>query len=64
MNTISARDFFNSYPALYEFFLKHLKGASDSGSSNGLPTQSVKPELFPILTLLSKLHPSSEAEER
>ncbi|KAJ7360154.1 hypothetical protein OS493_018142 [Desmophyllum pertusum] len=61
MNTISAMDFFNSYPALHKFFLTHLQNTSDSASKSSLFSQMSKPELFPILTLLSKLHPCPEA---
>lgn len=64
MNTISALDFFNSYPALHKFFLSHLQSTSDSVSNSSLFSEMSRPELFPILTLLSNLHPCPEANDR
>lgn len=64
MNTINATDFFNSYPALRMFFLTHLQNASQPAYSSSQLLKMSKPELFPILTFLSKLHPYSKANER
>lgn len=64
MNAINAMDFFNSYPALHNFFLSHLQSTSDSVSNTSLFSPVSRPELFPILTLLSNLHPCPEANER
>ena len=64
-NTISARDFFISHPDLHNFFLSHIQSTADPISSPlSLCQLQPKPELFPILTLLSKLHPCPKADER
>lgn len=64
MNTVSAMDFFNSYPALHKFFLTHLQNISDSAPDPSLFSQMIRPELFPVLTLLSKLYPCPESNGR
>ncbi|PFX19384.1 Thyroid adenoma-associated protein-like [Stylophora pistillata] len=64
MNTISSSDFFNSFPALRKFFIAHLQNTSQSADSSAKQFFKIsKPELFPILTLLSKLHSYSKFDE-
>lgn len=64
MNTMSSSDFFNSYPALRKFFLSHLQNTPRSAYSSSAQFFNLsKPELFPILTLLSKLYSYSKFNE-
>ena len=61
--TISVRDLFHHYPALEGFFLQKLQTDPqpkvEMEQSKNVAGVFLKPELFPILTVLSKLRPSS-----
>ena len=66
--TISVRELFNHYPRLEGFFLHQLQ-VDLKQAQNTNPGQEgqlarirgglLKPELFPVLTVLSKLRPSA-----
>ncbi|OZJ04117.1 hypothetical protein BZG36_02864 [Bifiguratus adelaidae] len=56
-NTLTAREFFSRFPSLHPYLLKELELAVQQfkDERHGI---SVHPKLFPLLTLLSRLHPS------
>ncbi|XP_031564111.1 thyroid adenoma-associated protein homolog [Actinia tenebrosa] len=66
-NSISARDFFKRFSSLRSFFLEQLRSFSSDTNTQPMSTPCtavLKPELFPILTLFSKLRPAtSDIEE-
>ncbi|XP_077293015.1 thyroid adenoma-associated protein homolog [Arctopsyche grandis] len=53
-NKMTGRIFFLRYPKLYDFFLDCLKSATEHQEN-----MFVKPSLYPVLLLLSRLYPSS-----
>jgi hypothetical protein len=55
-NRMTGRIFFLRYPSLYEFLLEELKEAVVSMEAC---YSSLRPGLFPVLLLLSRLYPSS-----
>ncbi|CAG8438374.1 10147_t:CDS:10 [Diversispora eburnea] len=57
INKLTGREFFSRYPALHSFLLGELKVAVDQ-LINKFNRSEVHPGLYPILTLLSRLHPS------
>ncbi|GBC02144.1 hypothetical protein RclHR1_04480008 [Rhizophagus clarus] len=59
INKLTSREFFSRFPQLYPFLLDELKAAVDQlvKSTKVLQTK-VHPGLYPVLTLLSRLHPS------
>lgn len=61
--TISVPDLFNHYPALEKFFLHQLQVdpqcKDEMDKKTIIPGSLLKPELFPVLTVFSKLRPSS-----
>ncbi|RHZ89143.1 hypothetical protein Glove_18g31 [Diversispora epigaea] len=57
INKLTGREFFSRYPALHGFLLGELKVAVDQ-LINKFNRSEVHPGLYPILTLLSRLHPS------
>ncbi|EXX78916.1 Trm732p [Rhizophagus irregularis DAOM 197198w] len=59
INKLTRREFFSRFPQLYPFLLDELKIAVDQLIKSTKVSQStVHPGLYPILTLLSRLHPS------
>ncbi|KAF7721980.1 hypothetical protein EC973_003893 [Apophysomyces ossiformis] len=57
VNKLTGREFFTRYPHLHPYLLKELDAAVKQLLTNTMAT-SVHPGLYPILTLLSRLHPS------
>ncbi|KAI9318499.1 putative death-receptor fusion protein-domain-containing protein [Dichotomocladium elegans] len=57
VNKLTGREFFTRYPQLHPYLLKEL-GAAVQQLLTQTAGASVHPGLFPILTLLSRLHPS------
>ena len=55
-NRMTGRIFFLRYPSLYDFLLEELKEAV---SSMKACYNTLRPALFPVLLLLSRLYPSS-----
>ncbi|EDO32264.1 predicted protein [Nematostella vectensis] len=68
-NSISARDFFTRFPSLRQFFLRQLRATASPSSSGSLDithachATRLGPELFPILSMLSKLRSARTVEE-
>ncbi|RIA98284.1 putative death-receptor fusion protein [Glomus cerebriforme] len=59
INKLTGREFFSRFPQLYPFLLDELKIAVDQLIKSTKVFQStVHPGLYPVLTLLSRLHPS------
>lgn len=59
VNTLTGREFFVRFPELHPYLLKELGIAVDQLLKNSLAA-SVHPGLYPILTLLSRMQPSTE----
>jgi hypothetical protein len=59
VNTLTGREFFVRYPDLRRYLLKELGVAVDQLLKNSM-SASVHPGLYPILTLLSRMQPSTE----
>lgn len=59
VNTLTGREFFVRFPDLHPYLLKELRVAVDQLLKNSLAA-SVHPGLYPILTLLSRMQPSTE----
>ncbi|GAA5795031.1 hypothetical protein HPULCUR_000382 [Helicostylum pulchrum] len=59
VNTLTGREFFVRFPDLHPYLLKELGVAVDQLLKNSLAA-SVHPGLYPILTLLSRMQPSTE----
>ncbi|KAI9474087.1 MAG: putative death-receptor fusion protein-domain-containing protein [Benjaminiella poitrasii] len=59
VNTLTGREFFIRFPDLHPYLLKELGVAVDQLLKNSLAA-SVHPGLYPILTLLSRMQPSTE----
>ncbi|KAG0183361.1 hypothetical protein DFQ28_008852 [Apophysomyces sp. BC1034] len=57
VNKLTGREFFTRYPHLHPYLLKELDAAVKQLLANSMAA-SVHPGLYPILTLLSRLHPS------
>ncbi|KAL1925231.1 uncharacterized protein VTP21DRAFT_114 [Calcarisporiella thermophila] len=55
INTLTGREFFARFPRLHPFLLAELQAAVDDLLS---PGPKVNSALYPVLTLLSRLHPS------
>jgi len=55
-NRMTGRIFFLRYPSLYDFLLEELKEAVTSMEEC---YNTLRPALFPVLLLLSRLYPSS-----
>lgn len=53
-NKMTGRIFFLRYPKLYDFLLNSLKTATECQKD-----YSLRPSMYPILLLLSRLYPSS-----
>ncbi|KAI9264395.1 putative death-receptor fusion protein-domain-containing protein [Phascolomyces articulosus] len=58
VNKLTGREFFTRYPQLHPYLLEQLKIAVDQLLAKSTATSTVHPGLYPILTLLSRLHPS------
>ncbi|KAG1120760.1 hypothetical protein G6F42_012679 [Rhizopus arrhizus] len=58
VNTLTGREFFVRFPDLHPYLLKELGVAVDQLLQNALAA-SVHPGLYPILTLLSRMQPST-----
>lgn len=59
VNTLTGREFFVRFPDLHPYLLKELGVAVEQLLKNSLAA-SVHPGLYPILTLLSRMQPSTE----
>lgn len=59
VNTLTGREFFVRFPDLHPYLLQELRVAVDQLLQNSLAA-SVHPGLYPILTLLSRMQPSTE----
>lgn len=59
VNTLTGREFFVRFPDLHPYLLKELAVAVEQLLKNSLAA-SVHPGLYPILTLLSRMQPSTE----
>jgi hypothetical protein len=59
VNTLTGREFFVRFPDLHPYLLKELGVAVNQLLENALAA-SVHPGLYPILTLLSRMQPSTE----
>ncbi|KAI8979250.1 putative death-receptor fusion protein-domain-containing protein [Mycotypha africana] len=58
VNTLTGREFFVRFPDLHPYLIKQLEIAVEQLLNNSLAA-SVHPGLYPILTLLSRMQPSS-----
>ncbi|KAI9479552.1 putative death-receptor fusion protein-domain-containing protein [Zychaea mexicana] len=58
VNKLTGREFFTRYPQLHPYLLEQLEIAVDQLLAKSTATSTVHPGLYPILTLLSRLHPS------
>ncbi|KAI8146003.1 putative death-receptor fusion protein-domain-containing protein [Fennellomyces sp. T-0311] len=58
VNKLTGREFFTRYPQLHPYLLEQLTIAVDQLLAKSTATSTVHPGLYPILTLLSRLHPS------
>ncbi|KAI8985419.1 putative death-receptor fusion protein-domain-containing protein [Pilobolus umbonatus] len=59
VNTLTGREFFVRFPDLHPYLLEELKKAIEQLLANSVSVQ-VHPGLYPILTLLSRMQPSTE----
>ncbi|KAI8366706.1 putative death-receptor fusion protein-domain-containing protein [Radiomyces spectabilis] len=57
VNKLTGREFFTRFPKLYPYLLKELTAAVEQLLQNSMAA-SIHPGLYPILTLLSRMHPS------